>query len=82
MMTPNPVGSPVSVPRHNPLRGWGALPTHTRGNAADGVTPDFMAESPWDSRREFGQRATFGFPNETNVAGATSLPPSWLRAFV
>ena len=38
-----------------------------------------MAESRWDSRREFGQRATFGFPNETNVAGATSLPPSCLR---
>ena len=49
-MTPNPVGAPVSVPRHNPLWGWGALPTHTRGNAADGVTPGFMAESPWDSR--------------------------------
>ena len=40
-----------SVLRHNPLRGCGVIPTHTRGNAGDGVTPGFMAESPWDSRR-------------------------------
>ena len=75
-----------SIPRHNPLRGWGALPDHTRGNAADGVTPGFMAESPWDSRREswLGQWETRStkvarhhtrFPNATNVVGATSHPP-------
>ncbi len=33
-----------SIPRHNRLRGCGAPPTHTRGNAADGVTPGFGAE--------------------------------------
>ena len=48
-----------SIPRHNPLRGWGALPTHTRGNAADGVTPGFMAESPWDSRTGMGAESAY-----------------------
>ena len=33
-----------SILRHNHLWGCGAPPTHTRGNAADGVTPGFGAE--------------------------------------
>ena len=40
-----------SIPRHNHLRGCGALPTHTRGNAADGATPGFGAEPLQGSRK-------------------------------
>ena len=49
-------------PRHNTLRGCGASPTHTRGNAKDGVTPGFVAESPlgfpdpkWDTPLRSGR---------------------------
>ena len=40
-----------SIPRHNHLRGCGAPPTHTRGNAADGATPGFGAEPLRGSRK-------------------------------
>ena len=49
-------------PRHNTLRGCGASPTHTRGNAKDGVTPGFVPESPlgfpdpkWDTPLRSGR---------------------------
>ena len=40
-----------SIPRHNHLRGCGAPPTLTRGNAVDGVTPGFGAEPLQGSRK-------------------------------
>ena len=57
--------TPSSILRHNRLRGCGAHPTHTRGNAADRVTPGFGAE-PLRGSRE-GDHWTINYKRSRGV---------------
>ena len=62
VQTPHALRSAV---RHNRLRGCGAHPTHTRGNAADRVTPGFGAE-PLRGSRE-GDHWTINYKRSRGV---------------